>query len=58
MISYGDMLDVVEKEETKNAPQTPPPSLVETPKETVKKEKNEDNIEDVIDEEEEEDNEN
>ena len=51
MISYGDMLDVVEKEETKNAPQTP--SLVETPKETAKKENNEDNIEDVIDEEEE-----
>ena len=53
MISYGDMLDVVEKEEEKNALQTPP-SLVETPKETDKKEKNEDNIEDVIDEEEEE----
>lgn len=51
MISYGDMLDVVEKEEAKNAPQTP---LVEAPKETVKKENNEDNIEDVIDEEEEE----
>ena len=57
MISYGDMLDVVEKEETKSALQTPP-SLVETPKETAKKEKNEDNIEDVIDEEEEEENEN
>ena len=53
MISYGHMLDVVEKEETKNAPQTPPPSLVETPKE-----KNDDMIEDVIDEEEEVDNEN
>lgn len=51
MISYGDMLDVVEKEEAKNA-------LVETPKETVKKENNEDNIEDVIDKEEEEENEN
>lgn len=47
MISYGDMLDVVEK----NAPPTTP--IVETPKETVKKENNEDNIEDVIDEEEE-----
>ena len=53
MISYGDMLDVVEKEETKNAPQT---SSVETPEEIVKKENNEDNIEDVIDEEEEEEN--
>lgn len=52
MISYGDMLDVVEKEETKNAP--PTTASVETPKETAKKEKNEDNIEDVIDEEEEE----
>lgn len=62
MISYGDMLDVVEKEDAKNAPQTPPtPTVeapkettptVETPKETAKKEKNEDNIEDVIDEEE------
>ena len=58
MISYGDMLDVVEHEEEKNAPQTPPPSLVETPKETDKKENNEDNIEDVIDEEKEEKNEN
>jgi len=46
MISYGDMLDAVEKEEAKNALQTPP---VETPEETVKKENNEDNIEDVID---------
>ena len=45
MISYGDMLDVVEKEEAKNAPAT-------TPEESDKKEKNEDNIEDVIDEEE------
>ena len=51
MISYGDMLDVVETEETKNAPPTTPP--VETPKETAKKENNEDNIEDVIVEEEE-----
>lgn len=51
MISYGDMLDVVEKEEEKNTLPTPP---VETPKETTKKEKNEDNIEDVIDEEEDE----
>ena len=42
MISYGDMLDVVEKKEAKNAPQTPPASLVETPKETDKKENNED----------------
>ena len=59
MISYGDMLDVVEKEEEKNALQTPPTTpMVETPKETTKKEKNEDNIEDVIDEEEEEENEN
>ena len=39
MISYGDMLDVVEKEEAKNAPQTPPTTAtVETPKETAKKE--------------------
>ena len=52
MISYGDMLDVVEQEEEKNAPPTTP--MVETPKETEKKENNEDNIEDVIDEEEEE----
>ena len=51
MISYGDMLDAVEKEGAKNALQAPP---VETPEETVKKENNEDNIEDVIDEEEEE----
>lgn len=42
MISYGDMLDAVEKKEAKNAP-----TLVDTPKETTKKE---DNIEDVIDE--------
>lgn len=49
MISYGDMLDVVEKEEEKNA--QPPMPSVETPKETTKKEKDEDNIEDVIDEE-------
>lgn len=48
MISYGDMLEVVEK----NAPPTTP--MVEIPKETAKQEKNEDNIEDVIDEEEEE----
>ena len=48
MISYGDMLDVVEKEESKNAPATT--LTVETPKESDKKEKNEDNIEDVIDE--------
>ena len=54
MISYGDMLDVVEHEEEKNALQTPTSPQVETPKETVKKENNEDNIEDVIDEEEEE----
>lgn len=54
MISYGDMLDVVEAEEAKNALQTPPTTPpVETPKETTKKENNEDNIEDVIDEEEE-----
>lgn len=53
MISYGDMLDVVETEEAKNALQTPPTTPpVETPKETLKKENNEDNIEDVIDEEE------
>lgn len=51
MISYGDMLDVVEKEEAKNAP---PTQTVETPKETVKNENKEDSIEDVIDEEEEE----
>lgn len=50
MISYGDMLDVVDKEEGKNAPHTPPAQTVETPKETVKKESNENNIEDVIDE--------
>ena len=48
MISYGDMLDVVEHEEEKNALQTPT-TPVETPKETDKKENNEDNIEDVID---------
>lgn len=53
MISYGDMLDVVEEEEAKNAPPTSAPT-VETPKETTKKEKNEDNIEDVIGEKEEE----
>ena len=57
MISYGDMLDVVEHEEEKNALQTPPtpPTTppVETPKETTKKENNEDNIEDVIGEKEE-----
>ena len=53
MISYGDMLDVVEKEEEKAVLQTPT-TPVETPKETEKKENNEDNIEDVIDEEEEE----
>lgn len=47
MISYGDMLDAIEKEETKNAPPTIP-TPVETPKETSKKD--EDNIEDVIDE--------
>lgn len=58
MISFGDMLDVVEKEEEKNALQTPPTPSVETPKETAKKENNEDNIEDVIDEEKEEKNEN
>lgn len=53
MISYGDMLDVVETEEAKNALQTPPTTPpVETPKETLKKENNEDNIEYVIDEEE------
>lgn len=44
MISYGDMLDVVEKAEANNAP----PTTVETPEETSKKD--EDNIEDVIDE--------
>lgn len=50
MISYGDMLDVVEKEEEKNALQTPPTTAtVETPKETANEEKNDDNIEDVID---------
>ena len=49
MISYGDMLDVVEHEEEKNALQTPTKPPVETPKETAKKENNEDNIEDVID---------
>ena len=54
MISYGDMLDVVEHEEEKNALQTPPAQTVETPKETAKKEKHEDNIEDVIVEEEDE----
>lgn len=49
MISYGDMLDAVDKEEAKNALQTPPTTLpVETPEE------NENNIEDVIDNEEEE----
>lgn len=48
MISYGDMLDVVEKEETKKPTQT---LSVETPEETAKKENNEDNIEDVIAEE-------
>lgn len=53
MISYGDMLDVVEKEEGKNALQTPPAQTVATPKETDKKENNEDNIEDVINGEEE-----
>lgn len=58
MISYGDMLDVVEKEEAKNLPQQLTTPTVETPKETVKKEKNADNIEDVIDEEEEDENEN
>lgn len=54
MISYGDMLDVVEAEEAKNAPtpQTTPP--VETPKETANTENKEDSIEDVIDNEEEE----
>lgn len=51
MISYGDMLDVVEKEEARNAQQTP---LVETPEETSKNENKEDSIEDVIDNEEEE----
>ena len=56
MISYGDMLDVVGDAEAKNAPPTTP--TVETPKETTKKEKDEDNIEDVIDEGEEEVNEN
>lgn len=54
MISYGDMLDAVEKEEAKNALPTTP--LVETPEETVKKENNEDNIEDVIDEKKEDEN--
>lgn len=58
MISYGDMLDVVEKEEAKNLPHPLTTPTVEIPKETVKKEKNEDNIEDVIDEEEEDENEN
>lgn len=54
MISYGDMLDVVENEEEKNAQQTPPTTQpVETPKE-----KNENNIEDVIDYEKERENEN
>ena len=55
MISYGDMLDVVGDAEAKNAPPTTSKETtptVETPKETTKKEKNEDNIEDVIDEEE------
>lgn len=51
MISYGDMLDVVEKEGAKKAPPVETTS-VETPKETTKKENNDDNIEDVIDEEE------
>lgn len=53
MISYGDMLDVVEKEEAKNTPLTLQAPPVETPKETQKKD-GDDNIEDVIDEEEEE----
>lgn len=57
MISYGDMLDVVEAEEAKNTPPAPAPTVV-TPKETTKRESNDDNIEDVIDEEEEEENEN
>ena len=54
MISYGDMLDVVGDAEAKNTPPTPKETTptLETPKETTKKEKNEDNIEDVIDEEE------
>lgn len=43
VISYGDMLDVVEDAETKNVPPTTP--TVETPKETTKKEEV---IEDVI----------
>lgn len=51
MISYGDMLDVVGDAEAKNTLPTTP--TVETPKETTKKENNEDNIEDVIGEEEE-----
>lgn len=54
MISYGDMLDVVEAEEAKNAPTPLTTPLVETPEETAKKENNEDSIEDVIDNEEEE----
>lgn len=58
MISYGDMLDVVEKEEAKNTPQTLQAPPVETPKEPQKKDGDDDNIEDVIDEEEEELNEN
>ena len=58
MISYGDMLDAVEKEEAKNAQQTPPTlHPVETPKEAEKKEKDEDNIiEDVIGEKKEDEN--
>lgn len=56
MISYGDMLDVVGDAEAMNTPPTTP--TVGTPKETTKKENNEDNIEDVIYEEEEAENEN
>lgn len=51
MISYGDMLDAVEKEEARNAQQTPPTT---PPVETSKNENKEDSIEDVIDNEEEE----
>lgn len=58
MISYGEMLDVVEKEEVKNAPvDTPTTPTVETPQEAEKKEKDEDNIiEDVIGEKKEDEN--
>lgn len=56
MISYGDMLDVVEAEEKKNAPAT-----VEQMKKAETKKEEKEEIEDVIedgDKEEEEENEN